>query len=103
MSLNYYETIYILKPDITEETNLSLVYKYKTMLKTYGGQNIFVQHRGRRHLSYNIINYYDGIYVQINFEGNGELVSRLEKDMKFNDHIIRYMTTKQIPSKNITI
>ena len=95
MILSHYEIIYILKPDVTEDNNLSLVQRYKTLIKKYGGQDVFIQHRGRRHLSYNINNYYDGIYVQMNFEGNGYLVSLLEKSMKFNDTIIRYLTTKQ--------
>jgi small subunit ribosomal protein S6 len=95
MFLNTYETIYILKPDVTEEKNLDLVHEYKTLIKRNGGENVFVQHRGRRHLSYNITHYYDGIYVQMNFEGNGSLVHLLEKSMRFNENIIRYLTIKQ--------
>jgi small subunit ribosomal protein S6 len=103
MLLDTYETVYILKPDVTEDNNLSLVQKYKTLIKKHGGKNIFIQHRGRRHLSYNINHYYDGIYVQMNFEGNGDLVNTLEKSMKFNDKIIRYLTIKQhsLPQINV--
>lgn len=94
-SLNKYETIYILKPDIKENTNLHLANQYKLLIQKNGGQNILIQHRGRRHLSYNIAHYYDGIYVQVNYEGNGYLVNIFEKSMKFNDNIIRYLTIKQ--------
>nr|QCI04574.1 ribosomal protein S6 [Apoglossum ruscifolium] len=92
--LNSYETIYILKPDVTDEINLSLVNFYKIFIKEKGGQNILVQHRGRRHLSYNITHYYDGIYVQMNYQGNGQIVNLLEKSMRFNNNIIRYLTIK---------
>ena len=95
MLLNTCETVYILKPDVTEDSNLSLVQQYKTLIKKHGGKDVFIQHRGRRHLSYNISHYYDGIYVQMNFEGNGYLVNMLERSMKFNDKIIRYLTVKQ--------
>nr|YP_009296291.1 ribosomal protein S6 [Sebdenia flabellata]AOM65226.1 ribosomal protein S6 [Sebdenia flabellata] len=95
MILNSYETIYILKPDVTEETNLNLVNEYKSIIRKNGGQNIFIQHKGRRHLSYNITNYYDGIYVQMNYEGSRDLVKKIEKCMSFNDNIIRYLTVKQ--------
>ena len=60
------ETIYILRPDVTDENNLSLVNFYKNLIRENGGQNVLIQHRGRRHLSYNITHYYDGIYVQMN-------------------------------------
>lgn len=92
--LNSYETIYVLKPDVTETVNLSLVNYYKTLLKEKGGQNIVVQHRGRRHLSYNIMHYYDGIYVQMNYRASGDLLNLLEKSIRFNDNIMRYLTIK---------
>nr|YP_009332577.1 ribosomal protein S6 [Membranoptera weeksiae]AHZ94595.1 ribosomal protein S6 [Membranoptera weeksiae] len=94
MFLNNYETIYILKPDVTDNINLSLVNDYKSLIKQKGGKNILVQHRGRRHLSYNITHYYDGIYVQMNYQANGSLVKFLEKSMRFNNNIIRYLTVK---------
>nr|QCI05294.1 ribosomal protein S6 [Compsothamnion thuyoides] len=95
MLLNNYETIYILKPDITDDINLSLVNFYKMFIKQNGGLNISIQHRGRRHLSYNINNYYDGIYVQMNYVANGYIVKLLEKSMRFNDNIVRYLTVKE--------
>ena len=95
MFLNSYETIYILKPDVTDDINLSLVNYYKALIKKNGGKNIFVQHRGRRHLSYNITHYYDGIYVQVNYRGNGKLVNLIEKSMRLNENIVRYLTIKQ--------
>lgn len=95
MKLNNYETIYILKPDINEDKNLNLVNEYKVLIKQQGGKNIFIQHRGRRHLNYHITHYYDGIYVQMNYEGNGKIVKNLENSMKFNNNILRYLTTKQ--------
>ena len=101
--LNNYETIYILKPDVTESSNLSLVNSYKTLLKEKGATNIVIQHRGRRHLSYNINQYYDGIYVQMNYNANGNLVKFLEKSMRFNEFIIRYLTVKQHDLESINI
>nr|YP_010952315.1 ribosomal protein S6 [Gloiopeltis furcata]WMP13984.1 ribosomal protein S6 [Gloiopeltis furcata] len=101
--LNNYETIYILKPDVTENMNLALVNEYKSLIKKQGGQDIFIQHRGRRHLSYNITHYYDGIYVQMNYEGNGKLVDRLEKSMKFSDKVIRFLTVKQSNASKVVV
>ena len=95
MYLNSYETIYVLKPDVTDSLNFSLVNYYKSLLKEKGAKNIVVQHRGRRHLSYNILHYYDGIYVQMNYQANGQLIKFLEKSMRLNDNIIRYLTVQQ--------
>lgn len=96
MTLNSYQTVYILRPDVTEEANLSLVNHYHSFITLQGGQNVSIQHRGRRHLSYNILHYYDGIYIQVNYKGNGHLVRLLEKSMRLNDNVLRYLTLKTI-------
>ena len=103
MSFNNYETIYVLKPDVTEEKNLSLLNYYKTFIQEKGGQNLYIQHRGKRHLSYTIKDYYDGIYVQMNYQANGKIVKLLEKSMKFEESIIRYLTVKQALLNTINI
>ena len=36
----------------------------------------------------------DGIYVQINYEGNGEVIATLEKNMKIDENLLRFMTVK---------
>lgn len=95
MLLSIYEVIYLLKPDISEDKNLQLVRKLKNLIKSKGAKNVFIQHRGRRHLSYSIAHYYDGIYVQINFAGNGYIVDLLEKSMKFNEFILRHFIIKK--------
>nr|ARW69254.1 ribosomal protein S6 [Polysiphonia sp.] len=101
--LHDYETIYILKPDVTDNVNLSLVGYYKKLLKERGAQNVIIQHRGRRHLSYNILHYYDGIYVQMNYKANGKLVNSLEKSMRINENVVRYLTVKQDELHSISI
>lgn len=95
MPFSTYETIYILSPDVTENQNLSLVNYYKNFIKEKGGQNIYIQHRGKRHLSYMIKDHYDGIYVQMNYQANGKIINLLEKSMKFDDNVIRNFTVKQ--------
>ena len=95
MTLTFYELIYILKPDVSEEANLNLVHSYRNLIREKGGKNVLIQHRGRRHLSYNIMHYYDGIYVQVNYQGNGELLNLLEKNMRLNENVLRYLTVKK--------
>nr|YP_010198306.1 ribosomal protein S6 [Gracilaria pachydermatica]UAD86722.1 ribosomal protein S6 [Gracilaria pachydermatica] len=103
MNFNHYETIYILQPNITEAENLALVSQYKLLIKKYGGQNISIQHKGRRHLNYNIQSYYDGIYIQINYTASSNFVKILEKTMRLSEEIIRYITIKNCNTGNIKV
>jgi small subunit ribosomal protein S6 len=36
----------------------------------------------------------DGIYVQINYDGNGEVIAILEKTMKIDENVLRFMTVR---------
>ena len=88
-----YETIYLLKPDLTEDNLLKIVEQYQGILVERGAKNITIENRGRRHLKYPIKRVKDGVYIQMNYEANGEVINLIERSMKINDSIVRYMTT----------
>nr|YP_009296880.1 ribosomal protein S6 [Bangiopsis subsimplex]AOM66223.1 ribosomal protein S6 [Bangiopsis subsimplex]ARO90416.1 30S ribosomal protein S6 [Bangiopsis subsimplex] len=90
-----YETIYILKPDLNEEVTLNTIKKYQKFLYTNQCRDIVVYDRGRRHLSYPIKKYHDGVYVQINYKANSKIVSLLDKSFKIDESVIRYSTVKE--------
>ena len=63
-----YETIYLLKPDLTEDSLLKVVEQYQGILVERGAKNITIENRGRRHLKYPIKRVKDGVYIQMNYE-----------------------------------
>ena len=92
LSLVSYETVYLLKPDLTEDILLKTVEQYQGILVERGAKNILIENRGRRHLKYPIKRVKDGIYIQMNYDASGEIVGLIEKSMKINEHVIRYIT-----------
>ena len=92
--INSYETICIIKPDWNEDSLAKIVEEYQLMLVDKGAQNIITQNRGRRHLKYIMKKFKDGIYVQMNYDANGEIISNLEKNMKIDERILRFMSVK---------
>lgn len=94
MSQNYYEMMYILRPDLSEEQVNGTVNKYRDLLAELGGEGINIQTRGKRRLAYPIKKNFDGIYVQMNYNAPGDHVARIERDMRLSDEVIRYMTLK---------
>ena len=75
----YYETMYILRPDIPEEEVESHVTKYRDMLVEAGAEVLDNQMRGKRRLAYPIDKHKEGIYVQLSHNGDGQHVEVLEK------------------------
>ena len=94
--VNSYETICIIRPDLNEDSLAKVIETYQLMLADKGAENVMTQNRGRRHLKYAMKKFKDGIYVQMNYEANGEVISLLEKNMKIDEQVLRFMTVKNL-------
>ena len=91
----YYETMYILRPDIAEDEVIQHIEKYNKLLESMGGKILDSQMRGKRRLAYPIAKNREGIYVQLSHQGDGQHIAKIEKAMRLSDDVIRYMTIKQ--------
>ena len=91
----YYETMYILRPDIAEDEVNQHIEKYNKLLEDVGGKVLDSQMRGKRRLAYTIAKNREGIYVQLSHQGDGQHIEKIEKAMRLSEDVIRYMTLKQ--------
>ena len=91
----YYETMYILRPDIPEEEVDSHLKKYTEILEKSGTEVLDSQMRGKRRLAYPIAKHKEGIYVQLSHKGDGQQIEILEKAVRLSEDVIRYLTVKQ--------
>jgi len=91
----YYETMYILRPDIAEDEVNKHIEKYNKLLENMGGKILDSQMRGKRRLAYTIAKNREGIYVQLSHQGDGQHIEKIEKAMRLSEDVIRYMTIKQ--------
>ena len=91
----YYETMYILRPDIPEEEVDNHLKKYTEILEKSGTEVLDSQMRGKRRLAYPIAKHKEGIYVQLSHTGDGQQIAILEKAMRLSEDVIRYLTVKQ--------
>ena len=92
---SYYETMYILRPDIAEDEVANHMEKYNKLLEEFGGTILDSQMRGKRRLAYQIAKHREGIYVQLSHQGDGQHIFKIEKAMRLSEDVIRYMTVKQ--------
>ena len=91
----YYETMYILRPDIAEDEVTNHIAKYNKLLEELGGKILDSQMRGKRRLAYQIAKHREGIYVQLSHQGDGQHIAKIEKAMRLSEDVIRYLTVKQ--------
>ena len=91
----FYETMYILRPDIAEDEVTNHIDKYNKLLEELGGKILDSQMRGKRRLAYQIAKHREGIYVQLSHQGDGQHIYKIEKAMRLSEDVIRYLTVKQ--------
>ena len=98
-----YETMYILRPDLTEEQVEQAVTKYENLIREQGAEKIEIQNRGKRRLAYEINRHRDGIYIQMNYNSSvGSIIAGMERSMRLSEEVIRYLTIKQELQESVT-
>ncbi|MGD1896928.1 MAG: 30S ribosomal protein S6 [Phormidesmis sp.] len=87
-----YETMYILRPDLGDEAVDQAISTYQDMLTEAGATDLETQHRGKRRLAYEINRHREGIYIQMNYAAPGTAIAPMERAMRLNEEVIRYLT-----------
>ncbi len=89
-----YETLYIVSPELDKSGVENLNLKLKNVIQDNGGKVIRLTRWGKRDLAYKIKKYNNGFYVHLNYFGEGKTVSELQRNLRLNEKILRYITVK---------
>jgi small subunit ribosomal protein S6 len=65
-----YESMYILRPDIDEETTAAAVERFKELIESHNGEIAKLDKWGKRRLAYPINDYPDGYYVLMQYQSS---------------------------------
>jgi small subunit ribosomal protein S6 len=89
-----YETIFILRPDITNEQIGAVNTKIRGVVETGGGKLIKIDNWGRRKLAYEVKKQMKGVYLFWRYLGDAGLVEEVERNLRLSDSVIRYYSVK---------
>lgn len=92
-----YETIVILDPDLSEDQRQPVFDRIGEIIPQQGGQLVNVEDWGSRKLAYQIKKKPRGYYTLIDFCGAGPLVSEMERFLRIDDRVMKYMTVLTDP------
>ena len=101
MSLRHYETLFIIKPTLTDEEKEAIVENIKNVIAQRGGEVVAVDNIGVRQLAYPINKFERGHYYIIYYKAPADAVLELERQMRYNEEILRFMTVKYETKKDI--
>ena len=89
-----YEVVFIVDPATQEEDLTRLTENLRSIVTNGGGTVTRSEVMGRRQLAYQIGRSNEGIYVLFEVEGSGREIAEMERRMRVNDQVLRYLTVR---------
>jgi len=89
-----YEVMYIIDPETTADKITKLNEAVGKLIEKEGGTVLHMDDIGRRNLAYQIEKKTEGYYVLFEIEGSGQEIAELERRMRVNDMVIRFITIR---------
>ena len=90
----FYENTIVAKQDLAEKELKTIKEKYNELINKSSGKVIKIEEWGLLNLANKIKNYKKGFYIHYKFEGNQNTLKEIEKKIKVDSSIIRYLTVK---------
>ncbi|HCU06392.1 MAG TPA: 30S ribosomal protein S6 [Holosporales bacterium] len=90
----FYETVFIARQDITANQVDTMAQGFNQMIKDAGGQVAKTELCGLRNLAYPIKKNKKGHYVLMNFAVDSDTVKEMERTMRLDENVLRYMTVR---------
>jgi small subunit ribosomal protein S6 len=89
-----YELIYIVNPNLDAESLGEVIAKFSDLTKKLKGYLIEVTEWGKKKLAYEVKRFDKGYYIVFDFCGLPETVKELERNLKLDDRVLKYLTVK---------
>lgn len=90
----YYENVMIARQDISAAQVEALTDQFSAILTEGGGALARREYWGLRNLAFRIKKNRKGHYVLINFEAPADAVQEMERNMRLNEDVLRFMTSR---------
>lgn len=89
-----YEHVFMARQDISSQQVETLTDQFKTIVTENGGSVAKVEYWGLRSLAFKIKKNRKAHYSLINFDAPHAAIAEMERQMRLNDDIIRFMTLR---------
>jgi small subunit ribosomal protein S6 len=89
-----YESIFILRSSLPDDDIPPMLEKVKATVEKTGGVIVNLSNWGKKKLAYEIKQEKKGVYVQLNYHGNGTVVAEVERLFRLDDAVLKFLTVK---------
>ncbi len=99
--MNCYETLFVVKPTLTEEEIAAQITKVKDVLAKEGAELVGTNDMGMRKLAYPVQKNDRGYYTVLFYKAKGVVIHELERNLKINEDVIKFLTVKYTNTKEM--
>ena len=92
--MRHYETLFIVTPDSSEEDLKAVATKIKGVVTGMDGIVTSYDEQGKKKLAYSVKKQNKGYYVLMDYVGSADIVSEIERNMRLDDRVLKYLTVK---------
>ncbi len=96
-----YETIYLLKPDLSPDQVKTIGEKVADLVQKHQGHVLVQSDWGKRRLAYRIEKLKFAQYIYNLYLDSGAAVAEIERILKYDDRVIRFLTVKVKDKVNV--
>jgi small subunit ribosomal protein S6 len=93
-SLRNYELVYIIKPDIAEDSLEPVIEKVNQMISGKGGKISGSEKWGKRKLAYPIKHYLEGNYIFNKVQLSPKASRELEANLQITEELLRFLVVQ---------
>lgn len=90
----FYESVFIARQDISSTQAEALTETFSNVIAENGGSVVSNESWGLRSLSFRMNKNRKGHYVMLNIDAPGPAIHEMERQMRINEDILRYMTIR---------
>ena len=96
-----YETLFVIKPTLTEEETTAQIEKITDILAKEDAELVATNDMGMRKLAYPVEKHARGYYTVLFYKAKGSTIHELERNLKINEDVIKFLTIKYTKVKEI--
>ncbi len=93
-TMRLYETLYLLRPDLSQEEYGLATKKFRDLIGRYKGQVIREDEWGKRELAYPVQKFREGYYILLTYAAPPGTTFEIERQMKLDELVLKYNTIK---------
>ncbi len=99
--MNCYETLFVVKPTLTQEEIIEQISKVENILTKEGAELAGTNNMGMRKLAYPVEKHARGYYTVLFYKAEGTIIDELERNLKISEDVIKFLSVKYSKNKEL--